>query len=149
GNRRQVAVDDPRLEDRVADNLDKHEITESESLLFGTGFGISTDIQTGPDGNLYVVSLDQGAVYQISRVEPFPGRGPKGPGTLPPPAAASPSGLHFATHLTGDEEVPARETRAQGHAIFRLSPDGTELTYRLIVANITNVIAAHIHVGPA
>ncbi len=28
GNRRKVAVDDPRLEDRVADNLAKHEITE-------------------------------------------------------------------------------------------------------------------------
>ena len=35
GNRRKIAVDDPRLEDRVADNLAKHEITESESLLFG------------------------------------------------------------------------------------------------------------------
>ena len=35
GNRRMIAVDDPRLEDRVADNLAKFELTESESLLFG------------------------------------------------------------------------------------------------------------------
>ncbi len=67
GNRRKIAVDDPRLEDRVADNLAKFDITESESLLFGTGFGVGTDIETGPDGNLYVVSLTHGAVYQISR----------------------------------------------------------------------------------
>jgi aldose sugar dehydrogenase len=73
GNRRKIAVDDPRLEDRVADNLHKWDITESESLLFGTGFGVATDIQTGPNGNLYVVSLSGGAVYEIFR-QPPPGR---------------------------------------------------------------------------
>jgi glucose/arabinose dehydrogenase len=67
GNRRQVAVDDPRLADLVADNLNKWEITESESLLFGRDFGIGTDIQTGPNGNLFVVSLDQGRIYEIFR----------------------------------------------------------------------------------
>jgi glucose/arabinose dehydrogenase len=67
GNRRKVAVDDPRLEDRVADNNAKNDITESESLLFGSGFGVSTDIETGPSGNLFVVSLSAGAVYEISR----------------------------------------------------------------------------------
>ncbi len=67
GNRRKIGVDDPRLEDRVADNLAKHEITESESLLIGRDFGVSTDIETGPDGNLYVVSLTRGAVYVIFR----------------------------------------------------------------------------------
>jgi len=70
GNRQKIAVDDPRLEDRVADNLAKFDITESESLLFGTGFGIGTDIHTGPNGNLYVVSLSQGAVYEIFRLAP-------------------------------------------------------------------------------
>jgi aldose sugar dehydrogenase len=67
GNRRKIAVDDPRLEDRVADNNAKFDITESESLLFGRNFGIGTDVETGPNGNLYVVSLDQGAVYEIFR----------------------------------------------------------------------------------
>jgi glucose/arabinose dehydrogenase len=67
GNRRAIGVDDPRLNDRVADNVTFHEMTESESLLFGTAFGIVTDIETGPNGNLFVVSLDQGAVYEISR----------------------------------------------------------------------------------
>jgi glucose/arabinose dehydrogenase len=67
GNRRKIAVDDPRLEDRVADNLAKFDITESESLLFGTNFGIGTDIHTGPNGNLFVVSLSNGAIYEIFR----------------------------------------------------------------------------------
>ena len=65
GNRRKIAVDDPRIEDRVADNLSKFDITESESLLFGRNFGIVTDIETGPNGNLFVVSLTNGAIYEI------------------------------------------------------------------------------------
>jgi glucose/arabinose dehydrogenase len=67
GNRRAIATDDRRLEDRVADNNAKFDITESESLRFGAGFGVGTDIQTGPNGNLYVVSLSNGVVYEIAR----------------------------------------------------------------------------------
>jgi glucose/arabinose dehydrogenase len=67
GNRRMIGVNDPRLEDRVADNLAKFEITESETLLFGTNFGVGTDIRTGPNGNLFVVSLSNGTVYEIFR----------------------------------------------------------------------------------
>ncbi|MCI0623619.1 MAG: PQQ-dependent sugar dehydrogenase [Acidobacteria bacterium] len=65
GNRRKIAVDDPRLEDRVADNLTFHEMTESESLVIGRDFGVISDIQTGPNGNLFVISLDKGAIYEI------------------------------------------------------------------------------------
>jgi len=57
------------LEDRVADNTDKFDITESESLLIGRNFGIGTDIQTGPNGNLFVVSLSKGAIYEIYRTD--------------------------------------------------------------------------------
>lgn len=67
GNRRKIGVDDPRLEDRVADNLCKWEITESESLLIGRNFGVVTDLITGPNGNLFVVSLDTGSVFEIFR----------------------------------------------------------------------------------
>jgi aldose sugar dehydrogenase len=67
GSRRQIAVSDPRLGDRVADNNAKHDITESETLLFGSNFGVGTDIQTGPNGNLFVVSLSNGAVYEVFR----------------------------------------------------------------------------------
>jgi glucose/arabinose dehydrogenase len=64
---------DPRLVDRVADNLfrpQKFEGTESETILIGTGFGTTPDIEQGPDGNLYVVSVTDGAIYRISRVTP-------------------------------------------------------------------------------
>lgn len=61
---------DPRLADRVADNLfraQKFEGTESETLIIGQGFGTTTDIEQGPDGNLYVVSITDNAIYKISR----------------------------------------------------------------------------------
>lgn|SRR5262245_1565404 len=49
--------------------------------------------------------------------------------------------------LSGDNEVPPRETRAHGIAKFQISNDGTAIDYHLNVANINNVVAAHIHVG--
>lgn len=67
GNRRRIGVDDSRLEDRVADNTAKFDATESETLRFGSGFGVGTDIQTSPSGTLYVVSLSSGAVYEVFR----------------------------------------------------------------------------------
>ena len=63
----KLKLRDPRLRDKVADNLSFHDMTESESLLFGQNFGIVTDIQTGPNGNLIVVSLSDGAIYEILR----------------------------------------------------------------------------------
>src|SRR5215207_9902185 len=53
GNRRAIAVDDPRLRDRVADNVTFHALTESESLLIGRDFRVITDIETAPSGKLY------------------------------------------------------------------------------------------------
>jgi glucose/arabinose dehydrogenase len=58
---------DPRLADKVADNTNKFDPTESESLLIGKGFGVTPAIEQGPDGNLYVVSITDGVVYRISR----------------------------------------------------------------------------------
>jgi hypothetical protein len=63
------------------------------------------------------------------------------------PAAAGPRGQNFGTHLSGDEEVPPRDTRAQGQAKFHLNADAESLDYRLIASNIENVVAAHIHQG--
>jgi uncharacterized repeat protein (TIGR01451 family) len=68
-DRLDLVFSDPRLTDRVADNHDKWDITESESLLFGKGFGITTDIRTGPNGHLFVTSLSNGAIYEILRRE--------------------------------------------------------------------------------
>jgi aldose sugar dehydrogenase len=59
GNRREVTGP------RVIENNNKWDGTGSERLLFGRNFGVSTDVQTGPNGNLFVVSLTNGAVYEI------------------------------------------------------------------------------------
>ena len=61
---------DPRLADRVADNLDKFGVTESETLVIGQGFGVTPSIVQGPDGNLYVVSITDNVIYRISRKQP-------------------------------------------------------------------------------
>jgi hypothetical protein len=57
--------------------------------------------------------------------------------------------LNFRTHLSGREQVPSNNSRATGQAIFQLSSDGSELHYKLIVANIFDITMAHIHVAPA
>jgi len=51
--------------------------------------------------------------------------------------------------LSGAQEVPAAETLAWGEATFTLLPDRETIQYRLVVANIWNVVASHIHLGPA
>lgn len=51
----------------------------------------------------------------------------------------------FKTHLT--VEVAGVETRGQGQAIFRVSPCGTAVYYKLIVANLEDVTMAHIHIA--
>ena len=64
-------------------------------------------------------------------------------------AAAAAMNRNFVAHLSGDGEVPPVDTLAQGQAIFHLSKDGTELEYKLIAANIENILQAHIHLAPA
>ncbi|MDX1638190.1 MAG: CHRD domain-containing protein [Balneolaceae bacterium] len=56
---------------------------------------------------------------------------------------------NYRTHLSGKTEVPEPvDTKAQGEAIFKLSKDGSYISYKLIVANIENVFMAHIHLAP-
>jgi len=64
-------------------------------------------------------------------------------------SVVSNDGENAAATLSGAEEVPARPTLARGEATFHRSADGNSLTYRLIVANIQNVVASHIHIGAA
>src|SRR2546421_3140825 len=56
-------------------------------------------------------------------------------------------GQTFVATLSGNEEVPRRETPAAGRAVIRVSDDGTQLQFTLRVARIENVIMAHIHCG--
>jgi CHRD domain len=62
--------------------------------------------------------------------------------------AAAGENQNYSVHLNGETEVPANASQAAGQATFSLSPDGTSLDYRLIVANLDNPVAAHIHIGP-
>jgi glucose/arabinose dehydrogenase len=126
-DRKQLSTNDSRLADRVADNTDKFDLAESESLVVGRDFGVTTDLRTEPSkGTLYVVSLSNGAVYEVySRP------------TL------------FVTRLSGGAETPANNSPAQGTAALLLDADGqtarVTLHFRDLSAAQTD---AHIH-GPA
>ena len=68
GGRNKFEFDDERLKDKVADNTARDDWqTEGEEILFGTNFGIVTDIQAGPDGALYLVSPSAGNIRRISK----------------------------------------------------------------------------------
>ena len=125
-DRLHFAFTDERLNDLVADNLDKFDITESESLLIGKDFGITTDIETGPNGNLFVVSNTGGAVYEISGKQP----------TI------------FVATLNGTQETPANNSTATGTASLLLDASETTARVALDFAGLSNSeTAAHIH-GP-
>ena len=58
--------------------------------------------------------------------------------------------MHFTANLSGDNEVPARDTDATGVILAHVSKDGTSIHFKLIVANVqTNITGAHFHMGPA
>jgi aldose sugar dehydrogenase len=48
------------LSDKVADADE-----ENAGIIFGEGFGSISDLEVGPDGYLYIVSLGRGAIYRI------------------------------------------------------------------------------------
>jgi hypothetical protein len=74
---------------------------------------------------------------------------PAEPETLIVPVfAQAPDGRkNLRTHMNGAEEVPVRDTDAQGQTVFQIAEDGQSISYKLMVANILNVTQAHIHVG--
>jgi aldose sugar dehydrogenase len=59
-NERTELILDGMLADKVAD-VD----SENENIIFADGVGSITDIEVGPDGYLYVVSIAGGAIYRI------------------------------------------------------------------------------------
>jgi uncharacterized repeat protein (TIGR01451 family) len=126
-DRLHFLFNDSRLNDLVADNADKFDITESETLLIGKDFGITTDIQTGPNGDLYVVSNVAGAVYRIS-------------GT--PPSL-------FVADLNGAQNVPPTNSPATGTATILLNADQSTARVSLNFGGLLlPQTSAHIH-GPA
>ena len=66
----------------------------------------------------------------------------------PAPSHHQGTPLNFsAAPLKGGQEVPAVDSDGTGTAQFKLSKDGTELHYKLIVSNLDDVTQAHIHLA--
>ncbi len=66
-NRTDFMFESQHLQDKVVNILQKDSI-ENESMkeiLFASNFGLISDIEFGPDGSLYVVSLLDGTIYRI------------------------------------------------------------------------------------
>lgn len=53
----------------------------------------------------------------------------------------------FVAHLNGEAENPSVDTLGQGQAQVTVSNDGTEVAFKLNVANTRDVTQAHIHCG--
>jgi aldose sugar dehydrogenase len=66
-DRTGVTFHDPRLLDFVADPVKEGEDTELSSLILGEGFGGITDIESGPDGLLYILTYEDGKIYRIMK----------------------------------------------------------------------------------
>jgi len=49
---------------------------------------------------------------------------------------------NYKAHLSASEGV---ESKGQGQAIFKFSKDGSELYYKITVANVESITMAHIH----
>lgn len=67
GNRTGVTFHDPRLLDLVADPVKEGEDSELSSLILGDGFGRITDIESGPDGLLYIMTYEDGKIYRLKK----------------------------------------------------------------------------------
>ena len=51
-------------------------------------------------------------------------------------------------YLAGGNEVPPVDSAAAGKAYYTLSADMMDLNFRVVVYNITDITASHIHLGP-
>lgn len=65
-----------------------------------------------------------------------------------PVTAQPPDGQrNFRAPLSGAQEVPVVDTNAAGVAILKLDKSGEALSFKLNVANLEDIIQAHIHCG--
>jgi hypothetical protein len=124
----QLALHGGGLRDRVDDNPSFNLLGESAPLLFGRDFGVVTDIHTGPNGNLYVVSLSHGAVYEILN----PSGGPS----------------DATSHPTDEAQAPDFAAAAMAGGIDIRLATRADAEVRLDVYDVRGVRVASIHDGP-
>ncbi|GAP63268.1 hypothetical protein ARMA_1691 [Ardenticatena maritima] len=67
--------------------------------------------------------------------------------TPSPTPTPNPQAFFFSANLRGANEVPPVSTDTLGRARFRLSQDETSLRYRVLVRDLVDGTAAHIHCG--
>lgn len=114
----------------TGDRIRELPLADRETLGFSLlGFGRDAG------GELYVLANETGTPFGDT-------------GVVLRVASSRPAKANFRAHLSGDEEVPPVETDAQGQATFKFNDEGTELDFKLNVANIKDVVAAHIHCAP-
>jgi hypothetical protein len=65
----------------------------------------------------------------------------------PIPTAFAQQQQKFMAKLTGQDEVPAKNTKATGTFVLHLTPDGRLSNYVLNLTSINNVTLVHIHEG--
>ena len=90
--RTELILEEP-LDDKVADDDG-----ETEDIVFGEGFGSISDLEVGPDGYLYVVSIGLGGIYRI-----VPGEG-NGTGIIAVPPEDVDNNIGTAEDDASDDE---------------------------------------------
>ncbi len=96
-------------------------------------------------GDASVERIDRGSIMRVPRILLAAALVVGGSLATAVPAQAADN--TFTAHLSAADEVPPNASLARGNTIFKVSADGSEITYRLIVANLDNPVAAHIHLG--
>jgi hypothetical protein len=101
---------DPLLSDLIADNDD-----EISAVTFGTGFTGISDIETGLDGNLYILTFDReteglGSLY---RVLPAAEAATANTAGAPPPAPSD----TVTPSVTDEDEVGAEDQDVQENEV--------------------------------
>jgi uncharacterized protein (TIGR03118 family) len=124
-----------RTTDNVFQNFRDLDLNGDTSFLLGRGFGIGTDIVTGPNGDLYVVSETKNAVYEIfsqAAVAPYAQKNlvsdianpPGGAPTVTDANLKNPWGVSFSA--TSPFWVSNQRTNTSTlYAGDRTQPDGT------------------------
>jgi hypothetical protein len=115
-----------------AENQDFNSLIGSEESLIGTNFGVVTDIETGPNGNQFVVSLSNGAVYEIFK-------------------QTEAESVHLTATLRGKAEVPGPgDSDGSGQSNVFLNQEADHICFSIVVSDIElPAAAAHIHAGKA
>ena len=144
-DRMSLVMPDSTLADFVSDNP-----TERDRFLWAVDVGVVTDIDTGPDGALYVCSSSNALIYRIaatltSDVDPVPAShharlhpavpNPFNPSTALRYELAQPARTHLAVYDPAGRLVRVlRSSGLQGPGTHRVTWDGRDATGRSVAS---------------